>query len=329
MDGPGAGACASVSLASYVRSINLMERAPPSPLGEGGEAAAEPARGYACVFLGLSMLLRISAALAGAALLLCGAGAGAATRYDVSAYPFHAAELDSEYVIQDGVVVNPFSGDAATDNGYSPSDFGGTSFRQGAFVTGSTDEADGWSGSHSLSLSQIAYRGGGFQFGFDSNEPGHDIKVGLARIQIEIDGVMIWDFDPFVGAAAVQTAIWLNDLDNDGCASCGQTNNPRGSGVDMGLYLPISTVAAAAGDATLTGASTMVFRWLQTSTGETGSSGAGAEQWNLLSSGIGATFLEDEVVNPPMPSVPLPFGGPLLAFGLAALIGASRRAACG
>ncbi|MEE3100642.1 MAG: hypothetical protein VX463_12820 [Pseudomonadota bacterium] len=268
--------------------------------------------------------------LAAAALLSLVSGAQAATSYAVNTYPFHAAELDAEYVVANGVVVNPFSGAAATANGYSPSDFGGTSFRQGKWVAGSTDQADGWSGSHQFTLSQIGYRGGGFQFGFDSNEPGHDIKVGFSRIQIEIDGVMVWNFDPFAGSAVVQTAIWLNDLANDGC-ECGETNNARGSGVDMGLYLPISTVAAAAGDHVITGASVLKFRWLQTSTEAANSSGAGAEQWTLLRTGVGQTFAADEVVNPPVSSVPAPAAAPLLAAalsglaGLAGLGGAARR----
>ena len=261
--------------------------------------------------------------LVAAVMLLCAPGAQAATSYQVNSYPFHAAELDAEYVVANGVVVNPFSGAAATANGYSPSDFGGTSFRQGKWIEGSTDKADGWSGSHQLTLSQIGYRGGGFQFGFDSNEPGHDIKVGFARIQIEIDGILIWNFDPFVGSAVVQTAIWLNDLANDGC-ECDETNNPRGSAVDMGLYLPISTVAAAAGDHVITGASILKFRWLQTSTEATNSSGAGAEQWTLLRSGVGQTFGANDVVNPPVSSVPAPAAAPLLAAALAGLAGAAR-----
>ncbi|WP_143103312.1 hypothetical protein [Albimonas pacifica] len=242
-------------------------------------------------------------------------GKAEAVTTPVSSFPLFVDSAVDEYVFADGAVLAPLSA-GGTNAGYTPSDFGNLGFREKQF----DDEADRaeWSGSEAIALSSIGYKGEGFQIGYDMNQPGSATRIAISRIQVLIDGVMIWDLDPLVAAIAATTSADDNIVFNPAaaeCATCQITQKPLGQGVDAVLKIPVGLVvqAGAAQNAVFTGASVMTFRWKQDF--ETKSDGGG-EQWSLLADGVGTRLAPDEVLT--YTPIPLPAAAAMLPAGLAA-----------
>lgn len=269
------------------------------------------------------MYHRRVAAVFGFACLLPAGQAGAVTT-PVSSFPLFVNAAVDEYVFSDGAVLAPLQA-GGSNGGYTPSDFGNLGFREQQFDD-PADAAD-WSGSEAIALSSIGYKGDGFQIGYDMNQPGNSERIAISRIQVLIDGVMIWDLDPLVAAIGATTTTSDNIVFNPSaaeCAGCQMTQKPLGQGVDAVLRIPVSLVvqAGAAQNRVFTGASEMTFRWKQDFVTK---SAGGGEQWSLLADGVGTRLAPGEtLVYAP---VPLPAAAAMLPAGLAAfgLVRARRR----
>lgn len=234
-------------------------------------------------------------------------------------YPLYIDADAGEYVLKDGVILAPFA-DRNGAGGYSPSMFGGPSFRGKSWAT-AADRAAGWTGSWTTSLSNIGYVDEGFEIGFDMNQAGKSPTLGLNRVQVEIDGVVVWDLDA-AAYGVMSTLIFSSDVGcgADGRAACTPTWKDNSAGVDAALRIGFDLIASVLGEGVATGASSLTFRWTQTDVEASG------ELWELLGKGQGSRLDAGQAIySADYVAAPLPAAAALLPAGLVALGLVARR----